>query len=90
VKLYFDEGTGLLMRLTRFTDSPVGHYRYETDYSDYRPVGGPMGVKMPYHQVLSWMDGRATITFTSIQINAKIDDSKFGKPAPAVLTTPGN
>jgi outer membrane lipoprotein-sorting protein len=90
VKLYFDEATGLLMRLTRFTDSPVGHYRYETDYSDYRPVGGPMGVKMPYHQVLSWMDGRATITFTSIQINAKIDDSKFGKPAPAVLTTPGN
>ena len=30
-----------------------------------------MGVKMAYHQVLSWMDGRATITFTSIQINAK-------------------
>jgi outer membrane lipoprotein-sorting protein len=41
-------------------------------------------------QVLSWMDGRATITFTSIQINAKIDDSKFGKPAAPVSTTPGN
>jgi hypothetical protein len=78
------------MRLTRFISSPVGHYRYETDYSDYHPVGGPMGVKMPYRQVLSWMDGRATITFTSIQINTKIDDSKFGKPAAAVSTTPGN
>jgi outer membrane lipoprotein-sorting protein len=49
-----------------------------------------MGVKMPYRQVLSWMDGRATITFTSIQINTKIDDSKFGKPAAPVSTTPGN
>jgi outer membrane lipoprotein-sorting protein len=90
VKFYFDQATGLLLRFTRFTDSPVGHYRYETDYSDYRPLGGPMGPKMPYHQVLSWMDGRATITFTSIQMNAKIDDSKFGKPAPAVMTTPGD
>jgi len=88
VKLYFDKLTGLLMRFTRFTDSPVGRYRYETDYSDYRPVAGPMGPKMAYRQVLSWMDGRATITLTGIQLNAKIDDSKFGKPAPAVLTTP--
>jgi Photosynthetic reaction centre cytochrome C subunit len=88
VKFYFDQTSGLLMRFTRFTDSPVGHYRYETDYSDYRPVGGPMGVKMAYHQVLSWMDGRATITMTTIQTNVKIDDGKFGKPAPAVLATP--
>jgi outer membrane lipoprotein-sorting protein len=88
VKLYFDKLTGLLMRFTRFTDSPVGRYRYETDYSDYRPVGGPMGVKMPFHQVLNWMDGRATITLLSIQPNAKIDDAKFSKPAPAVLSTP--
>jgi outer membrane lipoprotein-sorting protein len=88
VKLYFDKLTGLLMRFTRFTDSPVGRYRYETDYSDYRPVGGPMGVKMPFHQVLNWMDGRATISLLSIVPNAKIDDSKFEKPAPAVLTTP--
>jgi outer membrane lipoprotein-sorting protein len=88
VKLYFDQATGLLLRFTRFTDSPVGRYRYETDYSDYRAVGGPTGVKMPYHQTLNWMDGRATIAFTSIQLNAKIDDSKFAKPAPAVMTTP--
>ncbi len=88
VKLYFDKLSGLLMRFTRFTESPVGRYRYETDYSDYRPVGGPMGVKMAYHQVFNWMDGRATITLTSITLNAKIDEAKFSKPAPAVLTTP--
>jgi photosynthetic reaction center cytochrome c subunit len=82
VKLYFDSTTGLLLRLTRFTDSPIGRYRTETDYSDYRLIGG---IKMPYHQVLSWMDGRATITLTSIQVNAPIDESKFAKPAPAVL-----
>jgi len=46
-----------------------------------------MGVRMPYRQVLSWMDGRATITLTSIQINAPVDNSKFGKPAPAVLSS---
>ena len=90
VKFYFDQATGLMLRFTRFTDSPVGRYRYETDYSDYRPVGGPMGVKMPYRQLFNWMDGRATITMTSIQTNVKIDDSKFAKPAPAVMKTSGN
>lgn len=85
VKLYFDSTTGLLLRLTRFTDSPVGRYRTETDYSDYRLVGG---IKMPYRQVLSWMDGKATIAVTSIQTNVPVDDGKFAKPAPAVLATP--
>jgi hypothetical protein len=85
VKLYFDQTTGLLVRLTRFTDSPVGRYRYETDYSDYRLVGG---IRMPYHQVLNWMDGKATMTLTSIQTNVSIDDAKFTKPSAAVLATP--
>ena len=85
VKLYFDSNTGLLVRFTRFTDSPIGRYRYETDYSDYRLVGG---IRMPYHQVLSWMDGKATITLTGIQTNIPIDDAKFAKPAPAVLASP--
>jgi photosynthetic reaction center cytochrome c subunit len=83
VKLYFDMDSGLLMRFTRFTDSPVGRYRYETNYSDYRPVGNT-GVKMAYHQLYNWMDGQATITLTSIQANVPIDASKFAKPAPPV------
>jgi photosynthetic reaction center cytochrome c subunit len=82
VKLYFDQETGLLTRLMRFTESPVGRNPIQTDYSDYRLVDG---IKMPYHQVLSWLDGRATITLTSIQTNVPIDEGRFAKPAPAKL-----
>lgn len=78
VKMYFDQMSGLLVRLVRFTESPIGRDPIRTDYSDYQPVSG---VLMPFHQTLTWLDGRATITLTDIQANLPIDASKFAKPA---------
>ena len=80
VKFYFDQTTGLLLRFTRFTDSPVGHYRYETDYSDYRPVGGqPMAPKMAYHQVFAgWMAERRLGLSPASGPTSAINESKFG------------
>src|SRR5207253_9149175 len=43
VNLYFDE-SGLLVRLVRFVDTPIGRVPTQIDYSDYREVAG---VKMP-------------------------------------------
>ena len=79
VKMYFDTESGLLVRLVRYTESPMGRDPIRTDYSDYRPVSGVM---MPFHQTLTWLDGRAVITLTEIQANVPIDAGKFAKPAP--------
>ena len=78
VKMYFDQKSGLLVRLVRFTESPIGRDPIRTDYSDYKPVSGVM---MPFHQQLTWLDGRATITLATIQANLPIDETKFAKPA---------
>ena len=78
--LCFDAETGLLVRLVRFSNSPVGRVVTRVDYSDYREVAG---VKMPFKWIVSWLDGRSTYEFTSVQPNAPIDASRFAKPAPS-------
>lgn len=78
-KLYFDKETGLLVRQVRYTDTLVGIIPTQVDYSDYRDVAG---VKMPFHQVVTWTDGRSTIALSEIQPNAQIDASRFAMPAP--------
>jgi outer membrane lipoprotein-sorting protein len=78
VKLYFDEDSGLLVRQMRYTNSPVGLNPTQIEYSDYRNVSG---VKMPFHWMTTWTDGRATTEFSEIQANVPVDAAKFGKPA---------
>lgn len=81
VKLYFDQKSGLLVRQVRFTISPLGRNTTQVDYSDYRTVAG---LKMPFHVVVSWLDGRSNFNLTDIQVNVPVDAAKFGKPAAAV------
>jgi len=78
--LCFDAETGLLVRLVRFSNSPVGRVVTRVDFSDYREVAG---VKMPFKWIVSWLDGRSTYEFTSVQPNVPIDVSRFAKPAPS-------
>jgi photosynthetic reaction center cytochrome c subunit len=81
VKLYFEPKSGLLLRMVRYTNLPVGQIPTEIDYSDYRDVSG---IKMPFHIVKTWVDGRAIIELSSIQPNVQIDAAKFTRPAPPV------
>jgi hypothetical protein len=74
---YFDEETGYLRRLVRYTPSPVGRVSVQVDYKDYRDVGG---IKFPYELQFSWLDGRYTAKFTDIKTNVAIDAAKFGQP----------
>src|SRR5207237_3901846 len=37
--LYFDQETGLLLRIVRFSQSPIGRVPTQVDYGDYRDVG---------------------------------------------------
>jgi len=85
VKLYFDKKSGLLVRLVRYTDTVLGLIPTQIDYSDYRDVSG---VKMPFHLVTTWTDGRSTTELTSIQANVAIDAAKFAKPTPAAAKKP--
>jgi outer membrane lipoprotein-sorting protein len=79
VNLYFDE-SGLLVRLVRFADTPIGRVPTQIDYSDYREVAG---VKMPFRWISTWTDGQTTIELTEVLPNVSIDASRFGRPAPA-------
>jgi photosynthetic reaction center cytochrome c subunit len=81
LNLYFDD-SGMLVRMVRFVETPIGRVPTQIDYSDYRPVGS---VKMPFNWNLTWTDGQVTIEFTEVQPNVAIDASKFERPAPAQL-----
>ena len=78
VKLYFDPTTGLLTRMMRFTNLPVGFITTEMDFADYRDVSG---IKIPFRVTKTWVDGRSLVLVNSIQLNVPIDASKFAKPA---------
>jgi outer membrane lipoprotein-sorting protein len=83
VKFYFDEKTGLLVRLVRYTNTIVGTIPEQIDYSDYRDVAG---VKLPFQTVVTWTNGQSTIILNDVKPNVSIDASQFDKPAPAVST----
>ncbi len=75
--LYFDKQSGLLVRLVRYGRSPVGRVPVQSDYSDYRDVGG---VKFPFKYTFSWLDGKDAFQLTEVKTNVPIDAAKFGKP----------
>jgi photosynthetic reaction center cytochrome c subunit len=76
--LCFDAESGLLVRLVRFTESPVGRIVTQIEYADYRDVAG---VKLPFRWTVAWLDGRSTFELTDVQPNAAIDAARFEKPA---------
>ena len=81
VKLYFDATSGLLVRMVRYTNLPVGFIPTEIDYADYRDVSG---IKVPFRVTKTWVDGRSVTELSSIQLNVPIDAAKFAKPVPPV------
>ena len=79
VNLYFDSQTGLLARVVRYDESPVGLNPTQIDFADYRAVAG---VRLPYHLTVTWLDGKSTTQYSEIQANVPIDAARFAKPAP--------
>jgi photosynthetic reaction center cytochrome c subunit len=78
LRLYFDEQSGLLVRLIRYGDTPLGLLPTEIDYADYRDAGG---VKIPFRWTLARPGGRFTIQISEVKENVPVDDAKFAKPA---------
>ncbi len=77
LQLYFDEQSGLLVRLVRYGETPLGRLPTQIDYADYREAGG---VKIPYRWTLARPSGRFTIQISEVKENVPVDDAKFAKP----------
>ena len=78
LNLYFAP-SGLLVRLVRWTPTPVGMVPTQIDYSDFRDVAG---VKIPFHRRVSQTYMRMDVELSDIQANVAINPSLFAMPAP--------
>ncbi len=74
VKLYFDQGSGLLVRVERYADSSLGLNPSRIDYSDYRAVDS---VQLPFQRRLSTPAGTSTIDLKQIRQNVPIPPKSF-------------
>jgi photosynthetic reaction center cytochrome c subunit len=81
----FDEHSGLLLRMLRYSDSPLGRNPTQVDYSDYRDEGK---VKVPFQRTISTPRSHYSIRIERVQDNVPIDEKIFTRPAVAPL--PGN
>ncbi len=79
INLYFDGKSGLLVRMVRYADSPVGLSPTQIDYADYREVAG---VQIPHRVTVTWLDGKSTTEFSEIRSNTPLEASRFTKPSP--------
>ncbi len=75
--LYFDDASGLLVRMVRHGRSPIGRVPTQVDYFDYRDVGS---IKFPFRWTFAWLDGRDDFEFTDVKVNVPIDAARFGEP----------
>jgi outer membrane lipoprotein-sorting protein len=85
IKLYFDKQSGLLVRQVRYAETMIGRVPVQVDYSDYRDVPRA-GVKLPFHVITTWTDGRSDVQLSSAETNVAIDAGKFGQPVPPITT----
>ena len=76
VNFHFDE-SGLLVRLVRWTQTGAGVVPVQVDYSDYREVAG---VRMPFHWITTWTNGRSVVSLKDVKPNAVIDEARFARP----------
>ena len=78
VRLFIDANSGLLVRIVRYVDSPLGRNPTQIDFSDYRDVAG---TKQPFHWKISQPQGSFSVQFDRIEVNVPVDDSIFKQPA---------
>jgi outer membrane lipoprotein-sorting protein len=79
LRLYFDTQTGLLLRLVRYAQSPLGLNPTQIDYADYRETDG---VKVPFRWTVARPGNRFTIQVEEMKQNVPVDETKFTPPPP--------
>ena len=79
LRLSFDKESGLLLRLIRYAETPLGRNPTQIDYADYRVANG---LKIPFRWTLSQPGNQFTIQVDQLQQNVSVDDAKFAAPPP--------
>lgn len=74
---YYDKSTGLLEMVVADEEIQGSAYEVTTTYSDYRKVGA---VLLPHYFTMEAAGQMQTLEFTSIDPDAKIDETQFEMP----------
>ncbi|HKV25042.1 MAG TPA: c-type cytochrome [Candidatus Acidoferrum sp.] len=77
LRLYFDQQSGLLLRLVRYSQTALGRMPTQIDYADYQAESG---VQTPLQWTLSRPGNHFTIKIDQVQVNVPVDDAKFNPP----------
>ena len=77
VNLYFDDESGLLVRVVRWNETAVGPVPTEINYGAYRAVAG---VQMPFTWTATQTYMQMTVKLSDVAANAPVDASRFAKP----------
>jgi len=85
VRLYFDEQSGLLVRLVRYEKSPLGLAPTQIDYGDYREVDG---IRIPFRRAVAQPDGHSVTQIEQVRQNILINNAMFRKPVSAAGSKP--
>jgi photosynthetic reaction center cytochrome c subunit len=83
-KFYFDKDSGNLVRIIRYTKTPLGEDPTQIDYADYRQQDG---VKVPLRLTISRPNSTLVIHIEHVEFNVPIDDARFAQPAAAPAAT---
>ena len=77
LRLYLDKDSGLLLRLVRYAETPLGRNPTQIDYADFKDADG---VRIPYRWTLGRPGGRFAIQIDEVRQNVPVDDAKFDPP----------
>ena len=84
-KLYFDEHSGLLLRMLRYVNSALGPNPTQIDYGDCREQDG---IKMPFLETVFRPDSRLVIQMDAAKYNVPLNDAKFVRSADPATDKP--
>ena len=76
-KLYFDRDSGYLLRILRYTKTPLGQYPTQVDDDDYRDQDG---LKVPFRKTISRPNSRIAIRIDEVRFNVPVDNAQFSFP----------
>jgi hypothetical protein len=76
-RFYFDQQSGLLVRMLQYAATPLGPNPTRIDYADYRQLAG---VQVPYRWTVARPAGQFTVQLTNVTPNQPVPEKSFAKP----------
>lgn len=79
---YYDQNTGLLLRVTRVIATPMGETVSESRFTNYRPADG---ILTPHSLTQTIFNSVISTQIQMVQVNAEIPEAQFALPAEVKL-----